>query len=96
VFGSHVDRAHAVEPARTFYAAYYTDILHLLEEQGIPYTYVSCNFLAGWHRSTLAQPGATAPSRDKVVILGDGNAKGKKQFVEICILTAQDFAVQFL
>ncbi|KAK3429818.1 hypothetical protein EUGRSUZ_E01314 [Eucalyptus grandis] len=75
VFGSHVDRAHAVEPARTFYAAYYTDILHLLEEQGIPYTYVSCNFLAGWHRSTLAQPGATAPSRDKVVILGDGNAK---------------------
>ncbi|KAL3738662.1 hypothetical protein ACJRO7_020095 [Eucalyptus globulus] len=75
VFGNHADRAHAVEPARTFYAAYYTNILRLLEEQGIPYTYVSCNFLAGWHRTTLAQPGATAPSRDKVVILGDGNAK---------------------
>ncbi|KAF8027313.1 hypothetical protein BT93_E0273 [Corymbia citriodora subsp. variegata] len=75
VFGSHVDRAQAVEPARTFYAAYYTDIHCLLEEEGIPYTYVSCNFLAGWHHSTLAQPGATAPSRDKVVILGDGNAK---------------------
>ncbi|XP_010056239.2 isoflavone reductase-like protein [Eucalyptus grandis] len=75
VFGNHADRAHAVEPARTFYAAYYTNILRLLEEQGIPYTYVSCNFLAGWHRTTLAQPGATAPSRDKVDILGDGNAK---------------------
>ncbi|KAK3420625.1 hypothetical protein EUGRSUZ_G01489 [Eucalyptus grandis] len=62
VFGNHADRVHAVEPARTFYAAYYTGILRLLEELGIPYTYVSCNFLA-------------APSRDKVVILGDGNAK---------------------
>ncbi|KAF8027315.1 hypothetical protein BT93_E0275 [Corymbia citriodora subsp. variegata] len=75
VFGSHVDRAQAVEPARTFYAAYFTNIHRLLEEEGIPYTYVSCNFLAGWHHSTLAQPGATAPSRDQVVILGDGNAK---------------------
>ncbi|XP_056160576.1 phenylcoumaran benzylic ether reductase POP1-like [Syzygium oleosum] len=75
VFGSDVDRAHAVEPARTFYAAFYTDIRRLVEEEGIPYTFVSCNFLAGWHHSTLAQPGATAPSRDKVVILGDGNAK---------------------
>ncbi|XP_048132244.1 phenylcoumaran benzylic ether reductase POP1-like [Rhodamnia argentea] len=75
VFGNDVDRARAVEPARTFYAAFYTGIRHLLEEEGIPYTFVSCNFLAGWHHSTLAQPGATAPPRDKVVILGDGNAK---------------------
>ncbi|XP_010055404.2 phenylcoumaran benzylic ether reductase Pyrc5 [Eucalyptus grandis] len=75
VFGSDVDRAHAVEPARTFYAAYYTDIHRLLEEEGIPYTYVCCNFLVGWHRSTLVQPRARAASRERIVILGDGNAK---------------------
>ncbi|XP_039169295.1 phenylcoumaran benzylic ether reductase Pyrc5 [Eucalyptus grandis] len=75
VFGSDVDRAHAVEPARTFYAAYYTDIHRLLEEEGIPYTYVCCNFLVGWHRSTLVQPRTRAASRERIVILGDGNAK---------------------
>ncbi|KAF8027314.1 hypothetical protein BT93_E0274 [Corymbia citriodora subsp. variegata] len=75
VFGSDVGCARAVEPARTFYASYYTDIHRLLKEEGIPYTYVSCNFLAGWQHWTLVQPGATAPSKDRVVILGDGNAK---------------------
>ncbi|CAK8532541.1 unnamed protein product [Lathyrus sativus] len=41
----------------------------------VPYTYVSNNFFAAYFLYTLSQFGATAPPRDKVVILGDGNTK---------------------
>ncbi|PRQ27060.1 putative eugenol synthase [Rosa chinensis] len=43
--------------------------------EGIPYTYVSSNCFAGYFLPTLAQPGATSPPRDKVIIVGDGNPK---------------------
>jgi len=83
-FGNDVDRVHAVEPAKSAFAIK-AKIRRLVEAEEIPYTYVSSNFFAGRFLPTLSQPGATAPPRDKVVILGDGNVKGKKQ-LEIRIL----------
>ncbi|EOX97986.1 hypothetical protein QUC31_015401 [Theobroma cacao] len=73
-FGNDVDRVHAVEPAKTAFATK-AKIRRAVEAQGIPYTYVSSNFFAGYFLPTLSQPAATAPPRDKVIILGDGNAK---------------------
>ncbi|KAK3428914.1 phenylcoumaran benzylic ether reductase Pyrc5 [Eucalyptus grandis] len=73
-FGNDVDRVHAVEPVKTGFALK-AKIRRLVEAEGIPYTYVSSNSFAGYYLQTLSQPGATAPPRDNVVILGDGNAK---------------------
>ncbi|XP_028770006.1 isoflavone reductase homolog PCBER-like [Neltuma alba] len=73
-FGNDVDRVHAVEPAKTAFASK-AKIRRATEAAGIPFTYVSCNFFAGYFLPNLSQPGATAPPRDKVVILGDGNPK---------------------
>ncbi|KAK4258633.1 hypothetical protein QN277_005063 [Acacia crassicarpa] len=73
-FGNDVDRVHAVEPAKSAFAGK-AKIRRAIEAAGIPYTYVSSNFFAGYFLPNLSQPGATAPPRDKVVILGDGNPK---------------------
>lgn len=73
-FGNDVDRTHAVEPAKTAFGIK-SQIRRTVEAEGIPHTFVSSNFFAGYFLPTLAQPGATAPPREKVVILGDGNAK---------------------
>jgi len=72
-----VDRSHAVEPAKTAYAVK-ARIRRSIEAEGIPYTYVSSNYFAGYFLPSLSQHGASAPPRDKVVILGDGNPKGLK------------------
>ncbi|CAL1384935.1 unnamed protein product [Linum trigynum] len=73
-FGNDVDRVHAVEPAKTAYATK-VKIRRAIESAGVPYTYVSSNFFAGYFLPTLNQPGVTTPPRDKVVILGDGTPK---------------------
>ncbi|KAK2631470.1 hypothetical protein EUGRSUZ_L02863 [Eucalyptus grandis] len=73
-FGTDVDRVHAVEPAKAGYAIK-AKIRRLVEAEGIPYTYVASNSFGSYYLPTLSQPEATAPPRDKVVILGDGNAK---------------------
>ncbi|XVE66983.1 hypothetical protein DITRI_Ditri08aG0123800 [Diplodiscus trichospermus] len=73
-FGNDVDRVHAVEPAKTAFSTK-AKIRRAIEAEGIPYTFVSSNFFAGYFLPTLAQPGATGPPRDKIVILGDGNPK---------------------
>ncbi|OMO74338.1 NmrA-like protein [Corchorus capsularis] len=73
-FGNDVDRVHAVEPAKTVFAEK-AKFRRVIEAEGIPYTFVSSNFFAGYFLPSLAHPGATAPPRDKVVILGDGNPK---------------------
>jgi len=41
---------------------------------------VATFFFAGYSLPNLAQPGAAGPPNDKVVILGDGNTKGKLRF----------------
>ncbi|KAK6158469.1 hypothetical protein DH2020_005783 [Rehmannia glutinosa] len=45
------------------------------EEAGIPFTYVSANCFAGYFVGGLCQFGKILPSRDSVVIHGDGNKK---------------------
>ena len=72
-----MDRVHAVEPAKTAFEIK-AKIRRATKAEGIPYTYVSSNFFAGYFLPSLSQPGATAPPREKVVILGDGNPKGKR------------------
>lgn len=71
-----MDRVHAIEPSKTMYDTK-AKIRRLVEAEGIPYTYVVNSFLAGVYLKNLSQPGATAPPREKVVIFGDGNQKGK-------------------
>ncbi|XP_073126084.1 isoflavone reductase-like protein [Henckelia pumila] len=73
-FGNDVDHARAVEPAKSAFETK-AQIRRAIEAEGIPYTYVSSNYFAGYSLPTLVQLGATAPPRDKVIILGDGNAK---------------------
>ncbi|KAI4295517.1 hypothetical protein L6164_035557 [Bauhinia variegata] len=73
-FGNDVDRVHAVEPAKSAFAGK-AKFRRDVEAAAIPHTFVSSNFFAGFFLPTLSQPGATAPPRDKVVILGDGNPK---------------------
>ena len=70
-----VDRTSAVEPAKSTFDVK-VQIRRATEAAGIPYTFVSANLFAGYFIPTFSQPGATAPPRDKVVILGDGNVTG--------------------
>ena len=74
-FGLDVDRHSAVEPAASAFEKK-AKIRRAIEAEGIPYTYVSSNAFAGYFLPTLGQQGVTAPPRDKVVIMGDGNVKG--------------------
>ncbi|PWA61454.1 nmrA-like negative transcriptional regulator family protein [Artemisia annua] len=53
-----------------------SEIRRLVEAEGIPHTYVSCNFFMSYLLPSLVQPGLKAPPRDKVSIFGDGNVKG--------------------
>nr|AHA90804.1 allylphenol synthase 1 [Larrea tridentata] len=73
-FGNDVDRTHAVEPAKSTFEMK-AQLRRTIEAEGIPYTYVSSNFFAGYFLPVLGQVGVTAPPRDKVTILGDGNQK---------------------
>jgi phenylcoumaran benzylic ether reductase len=75
-FGNDVDRVHAVEPAKSIFALK-ASIRRAIEAEGIPYTYVSSNYFAGYFIPTLGQP---APPTDKIIILGDGNTKGIKKW----------------
>ncbi|KAL9394974.1 hypothetical protein Peur_014259 [Populus x canadensis] len=73
-FTMDVDHVNAVEPAKTAFAMK-AQIRRAIEAAGIPYTYVSSNGFAAYHLATMAQLGLTAPPRDNITILGDGNAK---------------------
>ena len=70
-----MDRVHAVEPAKSAFEVK-AQIRRAVESEGIPHTFVSANCFAGYFLPTLVQPGVSAPPRDKVIILGDGNPKG--------------------
>lgn len=73
-FGNDVDRVNAVEPAKSSFSIK-AQIRRAVEAEGIPHTFVASNTFAGYFLPTLCQPGASSPPRDKVTILGDGNAK---------------------
>ncbi|XP_027913151.1 isoflavone reductase-like protein [Vigna unguiculata] len=74
-FGLDVDRHNAVEPLISFFDKK-VKIRRTIEAEEIPYTYVSSNAFAGYFLPTLGQQDVTAPPRDKVTILGDGNVAG--------------------
>lgn len=71
-----MDRTHAVEPAKSAFAIK-SQLRRAIEAEGIPYTYVVTGCFSGYFLPSLAQPGATAPPRDKAIIMGDGTPKGK-------------------
>ncbi|GMJ06988.1 hypothetical protein like AT1G75280 [Hibiscus trionum] len=75
-FGLDSDLNNAVEPGKSVYAVK-AQIRRAIEAEGIPYTYVASNGFAGYFLPSLSllPSGVTSPPRDKVVILGDGNAK---------------------
>ncbi|KAL9418125.1 hypothetical protein AB3S75_041026 [Citrus x aurantiifolia] len=74
-FGNDVDRVEgAVEPTKSTYDVK-AKIRRAVEAEGLPYTYVESYCFDGYFLPNLLQPEATAPPRDKVVILGDGNPK---------------------
>ncbi|WOG96175.1 hypothetical protein DCAR_0415506 [Daucus carota subsp. sativus] len=73
-FGQDADRLNAVEPAKSGYACK-SQFRRAVEAAGVPFTYIACNFFAGFFLPNLAQTGAKAPPRDKAIILGDGTKK---------------------
>ncbi|KAK8475330.1 hypothetical protein V6N13_048147 [Hibiscus sabdariffa] len=75
-FGNDVDKVHAVEPVKTTFTTK-AQIRRATEVEGIPNTYVASNCFVGYFLPGLAEPGATAPPRDKVFIPGDGHPKGE-------------------
>ncbi|RDX79118.1 putative pinoresinol-lariciresinol reductase 3, partial [Mucuna pruriens] len=68
-------RISELDDGYNFYAPK-VEIRRLVEAEGIPFTFISCNFFMRILLSSLAQPGLDAPPRDKVTIFGDGNTKG--------------------
>lgn len=76
-FGSDPTKAKVceLEDGYNFYAPK-IEIRQLVEAEGIPYTFISCNFFMKILLPSLVQPGLKAPPRDKVTIFGDGNTKG--------------------
>ncbi|KAM3757386.1 hypothetical protein ACB098_02G183600 [Castanea mollissima] len=75
-FGTDPDRVHAVEPAAHFFGVK-ASVRRSIEAEGIPYTYLVSNGFAGYFLPNLGniRTSATAPPRDKVEIIGDGNPK---------------------
>ncbi|KAL4199452.1 hypothetical protein AMTRI_Chr03g51200 [Amborella trichopoda] len=66
--------AHGLAPGRITFDEKMV-VRKAIEEAGIPRTYVSANCFAGYFAGGLCQIGRITPARDRVLILGDGNAK---------------------
>jgi len=73
-FGNVREKEDGLEPAKSMYELK-AKVRRTIEAEGIPYTYISSNYFAGYFIPSLGQRGLTAPPRDKLVILGHGNAK---------------------
>ncbi|KAL0927530.1 hypothetical protein M5K25_001706 [Dendrobium thyrsiflorum] len=65
-FGFDVDRVQVLEPAKSVLA---------IRKEGIPFTFVSCNFCFTYFLSRLGQVEETTIPNDRIFILGDGNTK---------------------
>ncbi|KAA8521238.1 hypothetical protein F0562_011925 [Nyssa sinensis] len=74
-FGTDPARmANAIEPGRVTFDDKMV-VRKAIEDAGIPFTYVSANCFAGYFLGGLCQPGQILPSRNSVILLGDGNQK---------------------
>ncbi|KAE8677530.1 Bifunctional pinoresinol-lariciresinol reductase [Hibiscus syriacus] len=65
---------NAMEPGRVTFDDKMV-VRRAIEEAGIPFTYISANCFAGYFLGGLCQPGFILPSRDHVLLHGDGNQK---------------------
>ncbi|KAL7156635.1 hypothetical protein ABFS83_02G022000 [Erythranthe nasuta] len=74
-FGLDPDKTRVSDLDHNFYSRK-SEIRRLVEDEGIPYTYICCNFYTSYLLPSLVQPGFKSPPRDKVTIFGDGNVKG--------------------
>ncbi|KAF8378965.1 hypothetical protein HHK36_028391 [Tetracentron sinense] len=66
--------ADALEPGRVTFEEKMV-VRKAIEDARIPFTYVSANCFAGYFVGGLCQMGRITPSRESVVLLGDGNQK---------------------
>ena len=66
---------NALEPGRVTFDDKMV-VRKAIQDAQIPFTYVSANCFAGYFLGGLCQPRKILPSRDSVVLLGDGNQKG--------------------
>ncbi|KAK7822954.1 isoflavone reductase like protein pcber [Quercus suber] len=75
-FGVDVDCAKAVDPVK-HHLGVKASIRRFIVAEGIPYTYIVSNGFAGYFLPNFGNglTSATAPPRDKVEIIGEGNPK---------------------
>ncbi|MCL7050558.1 hypothetical protein MKW94_001583 [Papaver nudicaule] len=73
-FGSDPDKVHISNMDHGFYSSK-AEIRRSIEAEGIPHTFISCNFFTSYFLPSLVQPGLKSPPRDIVRIFGDGNTK---------------------
>ncbi|KAF6171336.1 hypothetical protein GIB67_020403 [Kingdonia uniflora] len=73
-FGSDPDKVQITSLDYDFYSRK-AEIRRFIEAEGIPHTYISCNFFTSYLLPSLVQPGQKILPRDKVCIFGDGNTK---------------------
>jgi hypothetical protein len=74
-FGNDPERSVRTKPTDVVFQGK-VKIRNAIKEAGIPYTFVNSNSFASYFLTTLGQRELTTPPRDKLTILGDGNAKG--------------------
>ncbi|PON87043.1 Hopanoid-associated sugar epimerase [Trema orientale] len=73
-FGHDVDRAEPVEPGLTMYKEK-QKVRRMVEESGVPYTYICCNSIASWPYFDNTHPSEVLPPLDQFQIYGDGTVK---------------------
>ncbi|KAJ3708904.1 hypothetical protein LUZ61_012609 [Rhynchospora tenuis] len=73
-FGTDIDHDHAVGPAKMSFEEK-SQVRQIIKDEGIPYTFVVCNFFAGCFLPTIGQAALSGLPTDKYTILGDGNTK---------------------
>ncbi len=74
-FGNDPERSVRTKPTDVVFQSK-VKIRNAIKAAGIPYTFVNSNSFASYFLSSLGQRELTTPPRDKLTILGDGNAKG--------------------
>jgi uncharacterized protein YbjT (DUF2867 family) len=73
-FGNDPERSVRTKPTDVVFQSK-VKIRNAIKAAGIPYTFVNSNSFASYFLSSLGQRELTTPPRDKLTILGDGNAK---------------------
>ncbi|KAL5553508.1 hypothetical protein UlMin_040909 [Ulmus minor] len=73
-FGHDVDRADPVEPGLSMYNEK-RKVRRMVEQSGVPYTYICCNSIASWPYFDNTHPSEVLPPLDRFQIYGDGTVK---------------------